>query len=213
MFIFFFSNRLWNCGPKVTLLPKLVPILVQAIYGIQHQELRPRLSPGPKILICWSICFIPDQKLIYKLCQTNLFLCQTKWWFPFQKFSLLSRYKKIWSGTKCNSIFGNDQRIWDNTKYFGTCRRTGHETSFQPGVLSASDALQKIQTRRKRPRKRVRNNKHRLASRISAQAGQHAVGLWCLRNKTKSLKTPTNSNSQVQENRRSMCLRKWQMLQ
>ena len=101
-----------------------------------------------------------------------------------------------------------NQKFWDSTKYFGTCRRIGHEPSFQPGVLSASDALQKIQTRRKRPRKRVRNNKRRPASRISAQAGQHAVGLWCLRNTTKNLKTPTNSNSQVQENRRSMCLRK-----
>jgi hypothetical protein len=61
---------------------------------------------------------------------------------------------------------------WNTRKHFGTCRRTGHESSFQPGVLSASDALQKIQTRRKRPRIRVRNNKRRPASRISAQAGQ-----------------------------------------
>ena len=117
-------------------------------------------------IFCWSKLFVPDKKII----------------------SISYRYKKCWSGTKCNSIFGNDQKIWDNTKYFGTSRRTGHEPSFQPGVLSASDALQKIQTRRKRPRIRVRNNKRRPASRISAQAGQHAVGLLCLRNTTKSLK-------------------------
>ena len=59
--------------------------MVQAIYGIQHQELMPRPSPGPKIFFAGP----------------NV-LSQTKRWFPFRKFSFYAGTKN--AGVALNAI-------------------------------------------------------------------------------------------------------------
>ena len=38
----------------------------------------------------------------------------------------LCRHKSFFKGTKCSQIFGLAQKIWTDTKHFGTCKRTRH---------------------------------------------------------------------------------------
>ena len=56
------------------------------------------------------------------------FLCQTKRWFSYSKFSFCASTKLFGGALKFNSIFGLASNIWRSKKYFGSCRRTRKST-------------------------------------------------------------------------------------
>ena len=82
---------------------------------------------GPNILVqtqnLFTYCashkhFAPDKKVI----------CIQQHWF-------LCLHKSFWRGTKCSQIFGLTQKIWTGTKYFGTCKRTRHESFYRTQIV------------------------------------------------------------------------------
>ena len=75
--------------------------------------------------LCWSKCFVSDQKLIYVLCRF-----QTSCARPKDDLQLINSVfvlaKPILEWHEIDSIFGLAQNIWTGPKHFGTCRRTRH---------------------------------------------------------------------------------------
>ena len=74
----------------------------------------------------WSKFFVPDQRFIYILWQSQTFCTR-------QKDDLhsvncfLCWHKSFWRGTKWSQIFGLTLKIWTGTKHFATCKRKRHK--------------------------------------------------------------------------------------
>ena len=71
----------------------------------------------------WSEYFVPDQKFIYILWQSQTFCARKKDGLHSVKL-ILGQHKSFWRSTKCSQIFGLAQKIWIGTKYFWTYQRT-----------------------------------------------------------------------------------------
>ena len=91
----------------------------------RHFEINWPLMPcpykGPKIF--WAgQNFCAEPKFDFQIVPVLNFLCQTKRWFLFSKFSFCASTKKFWRGTKCYIL-----NFWSGPKHVGTCERTRHK--------------------------------------------------------------------------------------
>ena len=68
-------------------------------------------------ILCWSKCFVPHQKYIYILWQSQTFCARQKM-ICIQQNCFLCRHKSFWRGTKCSQIFWVDSKNLDQHKTF-----------------------------------------------------------------------------------------------
>ena len=66
-------------------------------------------------VLCWSKCFVSDQKFIYILCQAQTFCARQKDDLHSVKLVFVPTQKFLKRLT---------QKIWTGTKHFATCKRT-----------------------------------------------------------------------------------------
>ena len=106
--VFFQCNFICNKYEWNKFLTKISTTYASSFYRLQN------------ILDCFK-CFVIDQ-FFFQIVPVPIFLCLTKRWFAFSKFS-------FWAGKKC---FGAIQilvllkKFLTGKKHFGTCRRTRH---------------------------------------------------------------------------------------
>ena len=80
----------------------------------------------PQNALGWSKLFVPDQKFIYILWQSQIFFARQKYDLHSIKL-FFCQHKSFWRGTKCSQIFGLAQKILTGTKHLVTCKRTRHK--------------------------------------------------------------------------------------
>ena len=78
----------------------------------------PQPSTGPKTFWAGPNYFVQDQKMHFFIVPTPNFLCQTKRWFPFSKFSFCASTKLIGAALNAIQFFGLTQKYFDWPKTF-----------------------------------------------------------------------------------------------
>ena len=79
----------------------------------------------------WSKFFVPDQKFICILWQSQAFCARKKRCFAFSKIGFCAGTKVFEEALNAVKFLGWLKNIWTITKHFGTCKRTRHYFTYR----------------------------------------------------------------------------------